>query len=47
MVVGMISLGSMYGATGIAVTVVLTYSVLLVISYIMNKRLSKKEQSSD
>ena len=47
MVVGMISLGSMYGATGIAVTVVLTYSVLLVISYIMNKRLNGKKQSSD
>jgi len=43
MIVGIISLGSMYGVTGIAVTNVLTYSVLLVISYIMNKRLNGKK----
>ena len=47
LIVGMVGLGSLYGVTGIAVTHVLTYSVMCIISYIMDKKLNQIEQSSD
>ena len=34
---GMIGLGSLYGATGIAITHVLTYSTMCTVSYVMNR----------
>tara|TARA_Y100000996_G_scaffold408894_1_gene388706 strand:- start:1707 stop:2858 length:1152 start_codon:yes stop_codon:yes gene_type:complete len=40
MTVGMISLGSLFGAQGIAVTHVMSYSSLCLFSYIMNKKIS-------
>jgi O-antigen/teichoic acid export membrane protein len=43
LITGMIGLGSLYGVTGIAITHVLTYSVMCVISYIMDKRLNKTD----
>ena len=39
LVSGMIILGSVYGTIGIAITHVLTYSSLCLVSYIMNKRM--------
>ena len=47
LIVGMIGLGSVYGITGIAVTHVLTYSVMCIISYIMDKKLNQIEESSN
>ena len=43
LITGMIGLGSLYGVIGIAITHVLTYSVMCVISYIMDKRLNKTD----
>ena len=43
LITGMVGLGSLYGVIGIAITHVLTYSVMCVISYIMDKRLNKTD----
>ena len=45
MIVGIIGLGGLYGIMGIAVTHVLTYSVMCAINYIMDKRLNESEQA--
>ena len=42
MVVGMISLGSLYGVTGIAVTHLLAYSTVCTVSYVMNKMVNEE-----